>query len=657
VEDSPRPPPSKRGIANAKLPVRCSPIVSCPGDSKLQVRSTWGTHVRFTKFEIHNYKGITFAAIDIPPEPAPIIALIGLNESGKTTVLEGISQFTSEDGDVSALFPMGNKPENTLDFIPKAKKANFSGQILFRAHIQITELDISAICAEARSKHKLQIQRTSLPREIAVTRNLAFTDSTKVKSTINWPINFKAKKESETSFRKIEYAKYKQEWLQVVNIITDMLPQICFFPSFLFDFPDRIYLKRTEDEDKVQRAYRNTISDVLRSADRKLSLEKHITERIDEFQQANSENWRDAYEDSNEKKVIDAAIEKIEAEIGKVVFTDWNKIFQKSGHQTVSLQLRFDSERDGAPFLVFSLRDGLRKYELSERSMGFRWFFSFLLFTRFRRARQGVPAVFLFDEPASNLHARAQAKLLESFTHILRDNSAIIYSTHSPHMIDPIRLDNSYIIQNTAIDFQSDNPFDSKDTDIKAIKYRTFVGKNPDKGSYFQPVLDKIAVVQSPLEMPHNVLILEGKGDFFLYSTFIRRLGFSFRAFPSAGATTIGVQIAQCLGLGKNFAVLCDDDTAGRKARDTYRKEFHLRAERVITYADLNAAHSGYRLEQLLTQPMTDIIEAHFGAPFEKVMLTRFFQEACVNDALAIAPCFETTMRSVLESVALLLNA
>jgi energy-coupling factor transporter ATP-binding protein EcfA2 len=71
---------------------------------------------------------------------------------------------------------------------------------------------------------------------------------------------------------------------------------------------------------------------------------------------------------------------------------------------------------------------------LNERSRGFKWFFSF--YVTFAADTGGGPAadaVLLFDEPALYLHAVAQQDLLD---HFKRDfENTIIYTTHSPFMV------------------------------------------------------------------------------------------------------------------------------------------------------------------------------------------------------------------------------
>ena len=71
---------------------------------------------------------------------------------------------------------------------------------------------------------------------------------------------------------------------------------------------------------------------------------------------------------------------------------------------------------------------------LKNRSKGFNWFFSFLVWFKKIQEDQDSNYILLLDEPGLNLHASAQADLLR-FLEDLSENYQIVYSTHSPFMI------------------------------------------------------------------------------------------------------------------------------------------------------------------------------------------------------------------------------
>jgi hypothetical protein len=54
---------------------------------------------------------------------------------------------------------------------------------------------------------------------------------------------------------------------------------------------------------------------------------------------------------------------------------------------------------------------------------------------------------------------------------------SIIYTTHSHHLIDPLWLESTYIVKNQALDYDDEESFDSRLTDIKMEPYRSFCTK------------------------------------------------------------------------------------------------------------------------------------------------------------------------------------
>ena len=79
------------------------------------------------------------------------------------------------------------------------------------------------------------------------------------------------------------------------------------------------------------------------------------------------------------------------------------------------------------------------KQTAGQRSQGFQWFLSFFLRLR---ASDAERAVVLIDEPGLYLHAKAQNDLLQVLEQLHnKDGHSIIFSTHSPYLIDVDRLD------------------------------------------------------------------------------------------------------------------------------------------------------------------------------------------------------------------------
>ncbi|MDI6450215.1 ATP-dependent nuclease [Anaerobaca lacustris] len=113
----------------------------------------------------------------------------------------------------------------------------------------------------------------------------------------------------------------------------------------------------------------------------------------------------------------------------------------------VSFHLYPGRPQDPSPFdrgLVFETRIVNTKTNMSlnfeERSTGFVWFFSFLVWYSDVRKRYGDNLLIVLDDPGLGLHAKAQWDLMRYVTERLAPQYQIVYTTHSPFMIDPDRM-------------------------------------------------------------------------------------------------------------------------------------------------------------------------------------------------------------------------
>lgn len=138
----------------------------------------------------------------------------------------------------------------------------------------------------------------------------------------------------------------------------------------------------------------------------------------------------DSYED------FKAELEATSSEITQHIFKYWKN--------NTGLRVQFDIESKENR----SYSNNIEKYlnirvwsdkhhislPLSNRSKGFNWFFSFIVwFSRIQEDKSNQ-YILLLDEPGLNLHAAAQADLLR-FLDDLSAEYQIIYTTHSPFMV------------------------------------------------------------------------------------------------------------------------------------------------------------------------------------------------------------------------------
>ncbi len=94
-------------------------------------------------------------------------------------------------------------------------------------------------------------------------------------------------------------------------------------------------------------------------------------------------------------------------------------------------------QADGSYFRIW-VSDDRRpdvEIELESRSKGFQWCFSFYLVFLVESEEGHKDAILLLDEPGLHLHPTAQQELI-AFFETLAENNPLIYTTHSPFLID-----------------------------------------------------------------------------------------------------------------------------------------------------------------------------------------------------------------------------
>ncbi|QJD97695.1 AAA family ATPase [Mucilaginibacter robiniae] len=102
----------------------------------------------------------------------------------------------------------------------------------------------------------------------------------------------------------------------------------------------------------------------------------------------------------------------------------------------------FSFEADGSHFRI-NVSDELRpeSIELEGRSRGLQWFFSFFLVFLVETKQEHANAILLLDEPGLSLHPLAQYDLATFFRN-LSENNQLIYTSHSPFLVDMDNLAN-----------------------------------------------------------------------------------------------------------------------------------------------------------------------------------------------------------------------
>lgn len=613
--------------------------------------------MRFLSFHVKNFRGVKNAKIDLSPQGAGIFTFIGLNESGKTTVLEAIGSFQLRGTDEKSLYQTNPTQVDPTTYVPKQEKATFSGDISVSAVIEFSGNEKQHCIDWAEKSGLVKIDASTIPNQITITRGYRFKNGDLVEPLNHWNTDIMATPKGKR--KAVTLYSLDKAWSGFTNMVAAYLPEIVYFPTFLFEQPEKIVLNPLGTERPAERVYRKIIENVGSSLDRKIDVTENVVNRIIK-PETPGEVFLGLFSLSNNRQQqIESAISQMSYHLSETVLSRWSAIFGGSASdKEVRLKLGVDKHPNGDPrvYVQFSLRDGTQPYDISERSLGFRWFFSFLLFTLYRTAGSSVKkTLFLLDEPASNLHAGAQTQLLESFPRIATGGSLIMYSTHSHYLINPEWLDQALIVSNEAVDYGdlAGKSFGKAiDSHVTVERYRSFVGSNPDKTTYFQPVLDRLQVVPSRLDSLQPAVLVEGKGDYLILSYGLWLFGLDttkYAIVPTRGTDHFDEIIGIMLGWGVNFALCCDDDKPGKAAVKEYVEHWGLSSERAFTLADCDNRLDGKTVEGLLTPPDLKLVQDHFSLskPPTKSQIQLFYSENLASKKkVPLSKEFESSIRA-----------
>ncbi len=226
---------------------------------------------------------------------------------------------------------------------------------------------------------------------------------------------------------------------------------------------------------------------------------------------------------------------------------------------------------------------------LRTRSKGFVWFFSFLAwYSELKRKKENL--ILLLDEPGLSLHAKAQADLLGYFENELRPHHQVIYTTHSPFLVDSTRFDRVRIVQDISVESSEDSvPKEKEGTKVTTdILEATEDSLFPLQGALGYEIHQTLFVG------PNNVVV-EGVSDLLYLKTISSLLqekgedGLDdlWSITPVGGSDKVSTFVSLIGSQGKlNVAVLIDYQKKDKQSIDNIFKKKLLQKKSVLTYAD-----------------------------------------------------------------------
>ena len=396
--------------------------------------------MRFTRARVTDYKSIDDSGWVGTDE---VTCLVGKNESGKTAFLHALKRLNPVEG-VSGDFALTDYPRK--GYVRYKKQHAQSPAIAVRAEFELKAHEVAKIeaaygrdvlkspivvvCKDYSNARtwEFDIDPQAIIRNALADANLPPEALERVADASSW----------EDLGQRLEALEDKPASVQMLlaevplrtrvnirqQIVEDYLEK--FLPHFVY-FDDYSTMRgRISIEDLRQR---RDGGGPLDAADRTfLSLLSLPGVELEDL------------EDQTNYEHLKAELESASIGISDEIFEFWN--------QNKQLRVEFDlsaaNPNDAPPLnsgTILHVRIWNSRHRVSvrfdERSKGFVWFFSFLAyFSKLEEEYEENNLILLLDEPGLNLHAMAQGDFLRFIDERLAPKHQVLYTTHSPFMIN-----------------------------------------------------------------------------------------------------------------------------------------------------------------------------------------------------------------------------
>jgi predicted ATP-dependent endonuclease of OLD family len=407
--------------------------------------------VKISKFRVFNYKSIIDSGDCYVNGGVTILA--GKNESGKTSLLEAL-----EDYDVNSQIRDSAKP---------IKDAKLLAQISVTFEINFNTINsiLETMSFDKKFDKNIQVQITKFPSNkyyLAVhsAESLGFF-AKDILSKI---------KADHTAFSNKVRQLIMQKYPGLNLRVPDLASPYTGFPPLLEKFKADVEANYstilTEDMVVFSNAI-STMENTIGTYIKGQSLREQFVETFNESWQPNFilfKSFEDVFPNKipfNELKanewikdlaiISDLDVHTIQSNVDrqkhkhkKDVNISLNDEYKKFWTQDLSnLSIDWDSQN-----LFFWIEEDGYPYEPSLRSKGRQWHLAFYIKIS-ARSREDVSNIILIDEPGLFLHAQALKDILEKLESASKE-AQIIFSTHSPYLLEADKLSRIKLIHRTS---------------------------------------------------------------------------------------------------------------------------------------------------------------------------------------------------------------
>ncbi|MCC4310405.1 ATP-binding protein [Alcanivorax marinus] len=565
--------------------------------------------MKLMQFRVKNFRSITDSGwIDV----SDVTALIGENEAGKTNLLLPLWKFN----------PTASGEISLLDDMPRSRYAEMRNEpgshrfIYCKFEMDESDIEIAnSYGVEAKKGSTIIAQRNFAGQygfEFPDFPDVLFTD------TFNPALEKPAETEGE------EPKKGPSLW----DRFRSRLPHFVYYSNY-GNLDDQIYLPHVVDnmerddlgarEAAKTRTLKVLFDLVSLSAEEMLELARStgVVERVNQQGQkvGNVTNKTDDEIKEDDKKLRErlALLQSASSKLTRS-FSDW----WKQGNY------RFRLVADGNYFRIL-VADNRRpeEIELENRSAGLQWFLSFFLVFTYESEDAHEDAIVLLDEPGHSLHPLAQRDLTTFFNNLAKTNQ-LIFTTHSPFMIDADRLDRVRKV------FVGEGGSTEASSDLGVSKGAKGL---KDKGATYAVHSALNLTVAESLLLGCQPIIVEGPSDQH-YLTAIKSILIANKKIapkfelvfpPSGGAKTAKIIASILSGRDDDLPkVLLDSDAAGKQAIKSLQGDLYSDdKDKIIETDEVFSDLKGTEIEDLLPAGLMiqvlDRMERRAEKEFEEV--------------------------------------
>ncbi len=463
------------------------------------------------KVRIKNFKSIKDSGdIEFTDK---IYILAGQNESGKSSILEAISTFETEEFDSDTLNFEEENQENrvqemSVEFIINEKeKDNFITKIISEFNNEFSDNEDGVDLFSNTSILEKITKYTITKKYNHDTEELEVDINDEVLNFIKGSLSKVKREYSEENGEVVEREEYiidiEENIGKIAQIFFNNSPKIILFNEFADLLPDRILVDDLRNNNSKAKGY-NAVR----------NLEKILNRNFVQISDLESIRRR---------SVVDMEKENL----SRMFSESWRQRIHSNGKLNIVFWIEPKNE-DGAAkdYVYFSIETKNNVLlEPRKRSKGMIWFLSMWLELKAKEVLDNM--VLLFDEPGQHLHIKAHQDIILLFDELVGHGHQIVYSTHFPSLINTKELNRIGLVVNS----------DEKGTIIEGLT--TSEINTEYKRDALQPIAEAMGLypVNDFSILRDKNIILEGLSDFYYFSAMKLLLGIKddFHFIPGVG--------------------------------------------------------------------------------------------------------------------------